>query len=67
MNHLVQFLETMQSEAEAFFCRGTRKVKDDLLLSRVVGYCQGSGLRFWELLTLTITITTNIFTTQTQP
>ena len=48
------------------FFRGTHLVRYDLQLSRFVGYGQGSGLRFWVVLTLTITITPNIFTTLTQ-
>ena len=52
--------------ASVFFSRGTHKVRDDLQLSHFVGWSQGSGLRFWVVLTLTITITPNIFTTLTQ-
>ena len=57
-----------EAEPEASFFRGTHKVRDDLRLSHFVGYGQGSGLRFWVVLTLTITITPNVTTlTQTLP
>ena len=40
------------------FLRGTQtvSVRDDFQLSNFVGYGQGSGLRVWVALTLTITI-----------
>ena len=51
---------------QGLFFRGTHKVRDELQLSQFVGWGQRSGLRFWVVLILTITITPNIFTTLTQ-